>query len=433
MVPIGKGQRELIIGDRKVGKTSLGLDVILSQLREGARQDGDFTCDWRGTSSERGPVIGVYVAVGQKMSSIAGVCKLLETSGERFKNGSWVVVVSSASDVAAVQYLAPFSGVALSEYFMRCGGDAVIIYDDLTKHANAYREISLVLRRPPGREAFPPDVFYVHSRLLERAANLASGGSITAFPIVETQEGDVSAYIPTNVISITDGQIYLSESLFSAGVRPAIDVGISVSRVGSSAQTAAMKTVTGGLKLLMAQLVELEEFSSFSSDLDDRTVFKLAAFRRVRELLKQGVGVPIRIGHQIILLRVALAGGFQLVEDIGVGGLADIIIAKSYRYFPGVRGGALYPWELGGSQNGVLTGEGAASIDSLYIWTVSSFFKKVAVRVLHNRSSVTISWWELLRRLVRSKVVQGAVSGVVGRVVCRKTIGGSGRSLGLGS
>jgi F-type H+-transporting ATPase subunit alpha len=419
MIPIGRGQRELIIGDRQVGKTSLCLDVLISQLREGSSRDSRAFWKPKARPSlcqslspqDLGPnpaVIGVYVAVGQKMSSVAQVWRLLESEGNVCRNNCWMVVVSSVSDPAASQYLAPFSAVTLAEYFMRRGGSVVVVYDDLSKHANAYREVSLILRRPPGRDAFPADIFYVHSRLLERAANLAKGGSITALPIVETQEGDVSSYIPTNVISITDGQVYLSEELFNAGIRPAIDVGISVSRVGSSAQTGAMKKVTGRMKLVMAQLIELEEFSSFSSDLDDRTVFKLSSFRRVREVLKQGVGVPVRIGHQVMLLRVALSGGFQLVEAEGVSRFAELILSASEVLYPRVKAGGLYPWELGGEDNGLLSGDSETNISCVYLIAVTSLG-----RALANARGMSVC-----REAFRSKSTVFALAGVLGRMFC---------------
>ena len=247
MIPIGRGQRELIIGDRQTGKTSVAIDTILNQKGE--------------------DVICVYVAIGQKASSVAAVCTAIE---ERGASSYTIVVAANADDPATLQYIAPYTGAALAEYFMYNGKATVIIYDDLTKQASAYRQMSLLLRRPPGREAYPGDVFYLHSRLLERAAKLSDnlgGGSMTALPIIETQAGDVSAYIPTNVISITDGQIFLSGDLFNAGIRPAINVGISVSRVGSAAQIKAMKQVAGKLKLELAQFAELEAFSQFASDL----------------------------------------------------------------------------------------------------------------------------------------------------------------------
>ena len=266
MIPIGRGQRELIIGDRQTGKTSIALDTIINQKQEN--------------------VICVYVAIGQKASTVAQAVSVLEERGALSYS---VIVAANASDPATLQYLAPYSGASIAEYFMYKGKHTLVIYDDLTKQAQSYRQMSLLLRRPPGREAYPGDVFYLHSRLLERAAKLSQnlgGGSMTALPIVETEAGDVSAYIPTNVISITDGQIFLSKDLFNSGIKPAIDVGISVSRVGSAAQIKAMKQVAGKLKLELAQFAELEAFSQFSSDLDKATLQQLARGQRLCELLK---------------------------------------------------------------------------------------------------------------------------------------------------
>ena len=267
MIPIGRGQRELIIGDRQTGKTAVATDTILNQKGK--------------------DVICVYVAIGQKASSIAQVVSVLQDRGAMDYT---IVVAATADSPATLQYLAPYTGAALAEFFMYKGRHTLVIYDDLSKQAQAYREMSLLLRRPPGREAYPGDVFYLHSRLLERAAKLSDklgGGSMTALPIVETQEGDVSAYIPTNVISITDGQIFLSGDIFNAGIRPAINVGISVSRVGSAAQPKAMKQVAGKMKLELAQFAELEAFAQFASDLDQATQNQLARGQRLRELLKQ--------------------------------------------------------------------------------------------------------------------------------------------------
>lgn len=272
-------QRELIIGDRQTGKTSVAIDTILNQKGK------DVVC--------------VYVAIGQKASSIAQVVNTLE---ERNCMDYTIIVAATADSPATLQYLSPYTGAALAEYFMYKGRHTLIIYDDLSKQAQAYREMSLLLRRPPGREAFPGDVFYLHSRLLERAAKLSDqlgSGSMTALPIVETQEGDVSAYIPTNVISITDGQIFLSGDIFNSGVRPAINVGISVSRVGSAAQPKAMKQVAGKLKLELAQFAELEAFSQFASDLDQATQKQLARGQRLRELLKQAQSSPLSLEEQV--------------------------------------------------------------------------------------------------------------------------------------
>jgi F-type H+-transporting ATPase subunit alpha len=278
MIPIGRGQRELIIGDRQTGKTAVAVDAIINQTGK--------------------DVICVYVAIGQKKSTVAQIVKTLEEYGAMDYT---IVVNASASDAAPLQYLAPYGGCAMGEYFLYNGKHALVIYDDLSKHAQSYREISLLLRRPPGREAYPGDVFYLHSRLLERAAKLSDakgGGSLTALPIIETQAGDVSAYIPTNVISITDGQIFLETDLFHSGVRPAINVGISVSRVGGSAQIRAMRSVSGTLRLDLAQYRELAAFAQFGSDLDKVTQAQLNRGRRLVEILKQGQYQPMRIGLQ---------------------------------------------------------------------------------------------------------------------------------------
>jgi F-type H+-transporting ATPase subunit alpha len=288
IIPVGRGQRELIIGDRQTGKTAVAVDTILNQ------KGNDVLC--------------VYVAVGQKASSIAQVVNTLE---ERGSNDYTIVVAATANSPATLQFLAPYTGAALAEYFMYNGRATLIIYDDLSKQAQAYREMSLLLRRPPGREAYPGDVFYLHSRLLERAAKLSDalgGGSITALPIVETQAGDVSAYIPTNVISITDGQIFLSSDLFNSGLRPAINVGISVSRVGSAAQPKAIKQVAGKLKLELAQFAELEAFSQFASDLDVATQKQLARGERLRELLKQPQNSPLSTEDQVAIIYAGTNG-----------------------------------------------------------------------------------------------------------------------------
>src|SRR5713101_6017231 len=280
MVPIGRGQRELIIGDRQTGKTAVAVDTIINQKGK--------------------DVICVYVAVGQKKSTVAQVVRTLEENGAMDYT---IVVNASASDPAPMQYLAPYGGCAMGEYFLYNGQHALIIYDDLSKHAAAYREISLLLRRPPGREAYPGDVFYLHSRLLERAAKLndqRGGGSLTALPIIETQAGDISAYIPTNVISITDGQIFLESDLFHSGVRPAVNVGLSVSRVGGSAQIRAMRTVAGSLRLDMAQFRDLAAFAQFGSDLDKATLAQLNRGRRLVEILKQGQYSPMRVALQVM-------------------------------------------------------------------------------------------------------------------------------------
>jgi len=295
MIPIGRGQRELIIGDRQTGKTTIAIDTILNQKTE--------------------DVICVYVGIGQKASTIAQVKSILTEKGAI----DYTIIVSApANDPATLQYIAPYAGAALAEYFMYKGKATLVIYDDLSKQAIAYRQMSLLLRRPPGREAYPGDVFYLHSRLLERAAKLndqLGGGSMTALPIIETQASDVSAYIPTNVISITDGQIFLSNDLFNAGVRPAINVGISVSRVGSAAQTKAMKSIAGKLKLELAQFVELEAFSQFASDLDDVTQKQLERGTRLREVLKQKQNSPLSVPEQIALIYIGING---YVDDLEV-------------------------------------------------------------------------------------------------------------------
>jgi len=308
MIPIGRGQRELIIGDRQTGKTSVAIDTILNQKGE------DVVC--------------VYVAIGQKASSVAAVCTSIE---ERGAGDYTIVVAANADDPATLQYIAPYTGAALAEYFMYKGKATLVIYDDLTKQASAYRQMSLLLRRPPGREAYPGDVFYLHSRLLERAAKLSDdlgGGSMTALPIIETQAGDVSAYIPTNVISITDGQIFLSGDLFNAGIRPAINVGISVSRVGSAAQIKAMKQVAGKLKLELAQFAELEAFSQFASDLDQATQNELARGQRLREMLKQAQNAPIPVEEQVAIIYTGING---YLDDVPVAEVKPFIIKlRSY-------------------------------------------------------------------------------------------------------
>ncbi len=286
MIPIGRGQRELIIGDRGTGKTAIGVDTIINQKGQG--------------------VYCFYVAIGQKRSTVAQVVKVLEDTGAMAYT---TVVIASASEPAALQYLAPYAGCAMAEFFRDSGRHALCIYDDLSKHATAYRQMSLLLRRPPGREAYPGDVFYLHSRLLERAAKLndqLGGGSLTALPIIETQLGDVSAYIPTNVISITDGQIYLESDLFYSGIRPAVNVGLSVSRVGGSAQIKAMRQIAGKLRLDLAQYRELAAFAQFGSDLDRSTLQQLARGQRMVELLKQGQYAPLTVERQITII---FAGG----------------------------------------------------------------------------------------------------------------------------
>lgn len=301
MIPIGKGQRELIIGDKQTGKTAIGIDTIINQRGK------DMIC--------------VYVAIGQKNSTVLRVVDSLKKAGAMDYT---IVVAATAAEPAPLQYIAPYAGVTMAEYFMQQGKDVLIIYDDLSKHAVAYRAMSLLIRRPPGREAYPGDIFYIHSRLLERAAKLSDelgGGSITALPIIETQAGDVSAYIPTNVISITDGQIFLETELFNAGVRPAVNPGISVSRVGGSAQIKAMKKVSGSLKLLYSQYRELQAFSQFGSDLDADTKARLANGERIVEVLKQPQNTPISVEHQVMIIYAVVNG---LLDDVKVSDIQTL-------------------------------------------------------------------------------------------------------------
>lgn len=300
MIPIGRGQRELIIGDRQTGKTAIAIDTIINQKGKN--------------------VICIYVAIGQKESKIARIMAELEKH-DALKHT--IIVVAGASDPAAMSYIAPFAGAAMGEYFMDKGKDALIIYDDLSKHAVAYREISLLLRRPPGREAYPGDVFYLHSRLLERAAKMNKdngGGSLTALPIIETQAGDVSAYIPTNVISITDGQIYLESDLFYQGIRPALNVGLSVSRVGSAAQIKSLKKVAGKLRLDLAQFRELAAFAQFASDLDPQTKARIERGRRITEILKQVQYVPMSVENQVAII-YAVTNGY--IDDVALEKVGD--------------------------------------------------------------------------------------------------------------
>ncbi len=321
MIPIGRGQRELIIGDRQTGKTSVAVDTILNQKGE--------------------DVICVYVAIGQKASTVANIANVLR---ERGALDYTIIVAANANDAATLQYLAPYTGASLAEYFMYKGRHTLVIYDDLSKQAQAYRQMSLLLRRPPGREAYPGDVFYLHSRLLERAAKLSpelGEGSMTALPIVETQAGDVSAYIPTNVISITDGQIFLSSDLFNSGLRPAVNAGISVSRVGSAAQTKAMKKVAGKVKLELAQFAELEAFAQFASDLDKATQNQLARGQRLRELLKQSQYSPLSVGDQVAIIYAGING---YLDDIPVDkitdyakGLRDYLATSKPKYGDSIR------------------------------------------------------------------------------------------------
>ena len=318
MVPIGRGQRELIIGDRQTGKTALAIDAIIAQ------KDSGVKC--------------IYVAIGQKASTIANVVRKLEEHGAL---ANTIVVVASASESAALQYLAPYSGCAMGEYFRDRGEDALIVYDDLSKQAVAYRQISLLLRRPPGREAFPGDVFYLHSRLLERAARVNADyverftngavkgqtGSLTALPIIETQAGDVSAFVPTNVISITDGQIFLESNLFNSGIRPAVNPGISVSRVGSAAQTKVIKKLSGGIRTALAQYRELAAFAQFASDLDDATRKQLSHGQKVTELLKQKQFAPMPVSEQALVLFAAEFGYLDDVDVERIGSFESALLA----------------------------------------------------------------------------------------------------------
>ena len=296
MIPIGRGQRELIIGDRQTGKTAICLDTIINQKGNG--------------------VLCVYVAIGQKRSTVAQVAETLAQNGALDYT---IIVAATASESAPLQYIAPYTGCSMGEYFMHKGKDVLVIYDDLSKHAVAYRAISLLLHRPPGREAYPGDVFYLHSRLLERAANIKNGGSLTALPIIETQAGDVAAYIPTNVISITDGQIFLETELFNAGIRPAVNPGISVSRVGGNAQIKAMKKVAGTLKLAYSQYRELQSFSQFGSDLDEDTKKRLAQGERIVEVLKQPQNSPIPVEKQVIMIYAVISGLLMQIPVAKVG------------------------------------------------------------------------------------------------------------------
>ena len=308
MIPIGRGQRELIIGDRQTGKTEIAIDTIINQ------KNSDVIC--------------IYVAIGQKSTSVAQLANELNRNGAM---GYTIIVSATASESAPLQYIAPYSGCAMAEYFREQGKDVLIIYDDLSKHAVAYRALSLLIRRPPGREAYPGDVFYLHSRLLERAACVAEeygGGSITALPIIETQSGDVSAYIPTNVISITDGQIFLETELFHSGIMPAINPGISVSRVGGSAQLKAMKKVSGELKLLYSQYRELQSFAQFGSDLDADTKARLALGERIVEVLKQGRNAPVRVGCQVAIVYAAIKGYLDSVPVSKVHEYEKILFLK---------------------------------------------------------------------------------------------------------
>ena len=318
MIPIGRGQRELIIGDRQTGKTTIATDTILNQKGK--------------------DVICIYVAIGQKRSTIAQLVNNLTLGGAMDYT---IVVSATASELAPMQYIAPYAGCAMGEHFMHQGKDVLVIYDDLSKHAVAYRAISLLIRRPPGREAYPGDVFYLHSRLLERAANLAKGGSLTALPIIETQAGDVSAYIPTNVISITDGQIFLESELFNAGVMPAVNPGITDTRVGGNAQIKAMKKVAGSLKLLYSQYRELQSFAQFGSDLDADTKARLALGERIVEVLKQKNNAPVEVAHQVCILYAVTQGYLKNLEVAKIAAfqqaLEDTMDARYFEALQAIR------------------------------------------------------------------------------------------------
>jgi F-type H+-transporting ATPase subunit alpha len=336
MIPIGRGQRELIIGDRQTGKTAIAVDTIINQ---------------KYTHKTDEPVYCIYVAIGQKASTVAQIVTELEANGAMEYT---TVVAANASDPAPMQYIAPYSGCAMGEHFRDNGKHALIIYDDLSKQAVAYRQMSLVLRRPPGREAFPGDVFYLHSRLLERASKLSNdlgGGSLTALPIIETQEGDVAAYIPTNVISITDGQIYLETNLFNSGVRPAIDVGLSVSRVGGAAQIKAMKSVAGTLRLDLAQYRELEAFAKFGSDLDKATQTQLTRGERMVEILKQNQYVPMDVEKQIAIIFAGTKGHLDEISASQVknfeNGLSDYLDANCSNELESIRSEGVVSEEVG--------------------------------------------------------------------------------------
>lgn len=316
MIPIGRGQRELIIGDRGTGKTAVAIDTIINQ------KNTDVYC--------------IYVAIGQKSSTVARVIETLRKAGAMEYT---TVVMASATDPAPLQYIAPYAGCSIGEEFMFNGKHALVIYDDLSKQATAYRQLSLLLRRPPGREAYPGDIFYCHSRLLERAAKLSDakgGGSLTALPIIETQAGDISAYIPTNVISITDGQIFLESELFYSGVRPAINVGISVSRVGGNAQTKMMKQVAGSLKLDLAQYRELAAFTQFGSDLDEATLKQLNRGEKMVELLKQGQYQPVSVANQVVIVWAGTGGHLDDVPTVDIGRFQDEFLAYCDKNFPDI-------------------------------------------------------------------------------------------------
>ncbi|MFY9484873.1 MAG: F0F1 ATP synthase subunit alpha [Patescibacteria group bacterium] len=357
MIPIGRGQRELVIGDRQTGKTALAIDAIINQARINNHLKTQKLKDSK-------PVYCVYVAIGQKVSKVAKIVDRLHKQ----RAMDWTIVVStSAQDPAALQYLAPYAGAAIGEYFRDNGQDALVIYDDLSKHAWAYRQISLLLRRPPGREAYPGDVFYLHSRLLERAAKLNAkhgGGSLTALPIIETQAGDISAYIPTNVISITDGQIFLETDLFYAGTRPALNVGLSVSRVGGAAQIKSMKQVAGRLRLELAQYRELAAFAQFATDLDEATRKQIERGKRITEVLKQKQYEPMPVAEQVVVLYAVTSGLLDLVPVEKVKAAEEALID-----------------ELGSRQSGLLTeiektGEITEKIDKQLVKVIEPIIKR---------------------------------------------------------
>jgi F-type H+-transporting ATPase subunit alpha len=339
MIPIGRGQRELIIGDRQTGKTAIAIDTMVNQSRQGS------------------DVINIYVAIGQRSARVAALVERLRAEGVMKQT---IVVATSPADPAALLYLAPYAATAMGEYFRDKGGHALIVYDDLSKHAVAYRQLSLLLRRPPGREAYPGDVFYLHSRLLERSAKLSDaqgGGSLTALPIIETQAGNIGAYIPTNVISITDGQIFLETDLFYQGVRPAISVGLSVSRVGSSAQTAAVKSVAKALRLDLAQFRELAAFAQFSSDLDEDTQGRILRGRLMTEVLKQKQFEPLSIAEQVIRLSAGISGAFDQLQQDQVPQAVQELWQKT---------STAYPQLIAGLEKGeALTDKGRESIETM--------------------------------------------------------------------
>ena len=322
MIPIGRGQRELIIGDRQTGKTTIALDIILNQKKNNQ------------SANKKDHLYCIYVAIGQRLSNIAKIVKKLEEEGALEYT---TILAASASDPASMQFLAPYSGCAIGEYFRDNGMHSLIIYDDLSKHAVAYRQISLLLRRPPGREAYPGDVFYLHSRLLERAAKMSNekgGGSLTALPIIETQASDVSAYIPTNVISITDGQIFLESELFNKGIKPAINVGLSVSRVGSAAQIQAMKKVASSIKLELAQYRELESFTQFSSDLDNATKKQILNGQRLIEILKQNQFCPLAVEEQVLVIFAAIKGYLSKIPVNSINQFEKQLLKFAWNHYP---------------------------------------------------------------------------------------------------